>query len=321
MKYVFFDIECACVYKSVAKICAFGYVVTDENFNLLAREDILINPKGKFHLTDRKGGHGLVLPYEYEDFKKYPPFPVEYPKIKALLEDEEHIVLGHATRNDVNYLNLETKRYKLPSFSFCFYDTQFFYMNTQTSYSRQCGLGTMAEELGVEFVPHRAVDDAYATMRVCEALCKREGLGVKELAEKYRITAGKIQNHTIKNLQSAGLKKYLKERNKEKEERAKSHEQFYRYVNKYMHRRKKGGALEDKIFCFARDVEEDVETSIKLLASIFASGGQYTSRPAACNVYIAREEGGARYQNAIDGGASFVPLSAVESALAQMERK
>ena len=75
MKYVFFDIECACVFKSVAKICAFGYVLTDEQFNVLEREDILLNPKGKFHLTDRKGREGLVLPYEYEDFKTYPPSP------------------------------------------------------------------------------------------------------------------------------------------------------------------------------------------------------------------------------------------------------
>ena len=167
MKYVFFDIECACVYKSVAKICAFGYVVTDEAFNVLEREDILLNPKGKFHLTDRKGGEGLVLPYVYEDFKKYPLFPAAYERIRALLEDKEHIVLGHATLNYVNYLNLETRRYKLPSLKFRFYDTQFFYMNVRREFSRQLGLGAMAEELGVEFTPHRAVDDAYATMRVC----------------------------------------------------------------------------------------------------------------------------------------------------------
>lgn len=32
MKYVFFDIECACVYKNVAKICVFGYCVCMNNF-------------------------------------------------------------------------------------------------------------------------------------------------------------------------------------------------------------------------------------------------------------------------------------------------
>ena len=170
MKYLFFDIECACVFKSVAKICAFGYVLTDERFNVLVREDVLLNPKGKFHLTDRKGGEGIVLPYEYEDFKKYPPFPSAYAKIKALLEDKDHIVKGNATKNDEKYLNLETRRYKLPPLRFCYYDTQFFYMNMTGGFSQQCGLGAIASELGVEFTPHRAVDDAYATMRVCEAM-------------------------------------------------------------------------------------------------------------------------------------------------------
>ncbi len=315
MKYVFFDIECACVYRNVAKMCAFGYVVTDEKFNVLAREDILLNPKGKFHLTGRKGGEGLVLPYEYEDFKKYPVFPAEYKRIKALLEDADAIVLGHATMNDVNYLNLETKRYKLPSFRFEFHDTQFFWMNTEHDFSRQVGLGVMAEALAVDFTPHRAVDDAYATMRVCEALCKREGVDVKGLIARYRIRGGKIADYRILKENSAGLKQYLADRAREREEYHRAHEEFYRYVNKYMHRRKKGGALEGKVFCFAKDVETDVPMSVKLVASIFNSGGKYTSHPADCNVYIARSEGGMRYESAMQQGAAFIPLDTLREEL------
>ena len=75
MNLVFFDIECASVHKTTAKICAFGYVVCDEQFNIIKKEDILINPKGGFHLTDRKGEKGLELPYDYSEFKKHPPFP------------------------------------------------------------------------------------------------------------------------------------------------------------------------------------------------------------------------------------------------------
>ncbi|MBR7186068.1 MAG: hypothetical protein IKD43_01010 [Clostridia bacterium] len=317
MKYVFFDIECACVYKNAAKICAFGYVVTDEHFNVLAREDILMNPKGKFHLTGRKGSEGLVLPYEYEDFKKYPPFPVEHKKIRQLLEDKEAIVLGHATVNDVNYLNLETKRYKLPSLKFEFHDTQFFWMNVTGEYTRQVGLGIMAEALGVEFTPHRAVDDAYATMRVCEALCKREGVNVAGLIERYGIRGGMLENYHIRTAGSVGLKQFLADREREREEYHRAHEEFYRYVNKYMHRRKKGGKLEGKIFCFAKDVEIDVPMSVKLVASIFNSGGKYTSHPAACNVYIARDEGGTRFESAIKSGAAFVPLESLKEALKQ----
>ena len=68
MKYLFFDIECSVVSKKAAKICAFGYCLTDEKFHILEKEDLLINPQGGFHLTDRKGTQGLVLPYEYDRF-------------------------------------------------------------------------------------------------------------------------------------------------------------------------------------------------------------------------------------------------------------
>lgn len=315
MNYVFFDIECACVYKSVAKICAFGYVVTDEKFQLLHREDILLNPRGKFHLTDRKGGEGLVLPYEYEDFKKYPTFPSEYERIKELLESADSIVCGHATINDVNYLNLETKRYKLPSFKFDFYDTQFFFMNAEKNFTRQFGLQAMAEELGVEFTPHRAVDDAYATMCVCERLCAREGVDFMGLVQKYGVRAGKINGYKIKNLGSVGLQKYLSERELQREAHMKAHEEFYRFVNKHMHKRKRGGSLEGKVFCFSRDIEDDVEVSRKLLEAIFASGGRYTSHPTECNVYIARDEGGVRGNTAITAGAAFIPLEQLKFAL------
>ena len=315
MKYVFFDIECACVYKTVAKICAFGYVVTDESFREKERREILINPKGKFHLTGRRGGGGLVLPYEYEDFKQDPLFPEIYPRIKALLEAENTLVCGHATRNDVNYLNLETRRYKLPSFRFAFHDTQFLYMNMENAFSRQYGLQTMAESLGVEFTPHRAVDDAYATMRVCEAICRRERTGLNALISRYGVLPGRVADYRIETPHSAQERSYHAMREQEREQRAKTRDAFFRFVNKNMPRRRRGGSLDGKVFCFARELEDGYPDARKLLAEIFACGGTYTSHPAECNVYIGRAREGTRCQNALDAGAAFIPLDALERAL------
>lgn len=315
MKYVFFDIECACVYKSVAKICAFGYVLTDEHFNVLVREDILLNPKGKFHLTDRKGGEGIVLPYEYEDFKKYPPFPSAYAKIKALLEDKEHIVLGHATMNDVKYLNLETRRYKLPPFRFSYYDTQFFYMNMTGGFSQQCGLGAIASELGVEFTPHRAVDDAYATMRVCEAMCAREQTDVTGLAVRYKIRAGRTEEGRTYPAASAGQKAYYAERERKRLEKSKAREKFYRFVNSNMPKRKKGGALEGKVFCFEKEIENNVDVSVKLVAAVFNAGGKYTSHARDCNVFIAGAENSVCSKIAAENGAAVIPIEHFSRAL------
>ena len=52
MRYLFFDIECA---DGNFKICEFGYVITDESFNILTKKNILINPQCRFNLTGRKG--------------------------------------------------------------------------------------------------------------------------------------------------------------------------------------------------------------------------------------------------------------------------
>ena len=73
MKYLFFDIECADGGK--ATICSFGYVIADMDFKIIKREDIIINPEGRFFLTGRAGRPDVELAYPIERFKKAPTFP------------------------------------------------------------------------------------------------------------------------------------------------------------------------------------------------------------------------------------------------------
>ena len=75
-------------------------------------------------------------------------------------------MFGHAAVNDVKYLNLETKRYKLPSFSFRFADTQVLYMAMTETFDRQAGLESLTQIFEIDYTPHCAADDAYATMRI-----------------------------------------------------------------------------------------------------------------------------------------------------------
>ncbi len=302
MKYLFFDIECSVVSKKFAKICAFGYCLTDEQFHILEKEDILINPQGGFHLTDRKGTQGLVLPYEYSSFKKHPTFTQVSDKIYGLLQDKDTLVFGHATQNDVKYLNLESNRFQLPSFVFEFWDTQFLYMNHIGVFSRQFGLGSIAEELGVEFTAHRAVDDAYATMKVAQALCLAEGLPLTALIEKYEITPGKIENYEITPTQSVPCARYKAEQEKKKEAREKLKTEFYRFADREKRRRAKDGKLKNKTVCFSHPLEIELPLSKRLLTAVFAQAGWFTSHAESCDVYVCfEEEGGPRLQSAIDG--------------------
>ena len=309
MKYLFFDIECSVVSKNAAKICAFGYCLTDEQFHILEKRDILINPQGGFHLTDRKGEQGLVLPYKYEDFKKYPTFLQKADEIYALLQDKDTLVCGHASMNDVKYLNLESKRFRLPSFAFSFADTQFLYMNTIGDFSRQFGLGAIADELGVEFTPHRAVDDAYATMKVAQALCAKEGLSLIELLKKYAVSLGKIENYEVTQSDSKGFAEYRVAREKAKEEREKARAQFHIFADRAKRRRAKEGKLQNKTVCFSHAFELQTERAKELLLSAFEQAARLTFRAEECDIYVCLEgEGGNRLKSVQARGARvFTP--------------
>ena len=309
MKYLFFDIECAGVFKNVAKICAFGYCLVDEQFHILEKEDLLINPKGGFHLTDRKGTRGLVLPYEYDKFKNYPTFPEVVDKIRGLLEDKDTLVAGHATMNDVKYLNLETHRFSLPSFTFSFADTQFLYMNKIGDFSRQFGLGTIAQDLCVEFTAHRAVDDAYATMKIAEAMCKEAGLSLPQLLGKYQIVAGKIENYEIEQTTSALHQQHLEAVLKRKEQREQKRAEVHRFIDREKRARNKSGALKGKRFCYSHLLEEQVEEAKTLTKLAFSLGCFYSYRAEECDYYVALDgESGARIKSAIERKARvFTP--------------
>lgn len=297
MSLVFFDIECASVYKTTAKICAFGYVICDEKFRILEKKDLLINPKGKFHLTDGRGEHGLVLPYEYAEFKNYPTFPTVYPKIKALLEDKNNVIFGHSTMNDVKYLDLETLRFKLPPFDFEFSDSQLMYMASVGDFSRQFGLEYITKDLDVEFTPHRAADDAYATMKIVEVLCNRYHTDVRGVEELLRIRKGRICAHNIKKPTSGGYTAYCAARDKAKRERAEKRNKFYIFLSR---KRATGqGALAGKKFNFSRSLEEDLPLSTALIDAIYGKGGKYTQKTEECNVYVcAPDDTGVRTANA-----------------------
>ena len=70
MKYVFFDIECAGVRKTYAKICVFGYVVCDENFNIIEKEDLLVSENiHVYQFVNEEQGKSVV---EELEFRKAP---------------------------------------------------------------------------------------------------------------------------------------------------------------------------------------------------------------------------------------------------------
>ena len=209
MKYLFFDIECANCYNNCAKIFSLGYVITDENFNVLhEKEDVLINPKDRFDWYVAK----KMMAYPREIFADKPPFPEFYEGFKAMFEDPDTMVIGYAVTNDVHFLQDDCKRYGLTPFTYRFYDVQQIYArqpenntakNLEDSLLSWCGIE--AENL------HRSDEDAYNTMLILKAIAAYHGKNLPELLEMYPdcggSTAGFETTYAWKKPEEPGAKK------------------------------------------------------------------------------------------------------------------
>ena len=220
MKYLFFDIECANCYNNCAKIFSLGYVVTDENFNILhEKEDILINPRDRFDWYVAK----KMMAYPRSIFGDKPPFPDFYPQFKEMFEDPDTMVIGYAVTNDVHFLHDDCRRYGLPSLAYRFYDVQQIYArqpenntakNLEDSLLAWCGIE--AENL------HRSDEDAYNTMLILKAIAAYHGTNLPGILEKYPDCGGETRDFQIdyawKKPESEKKKRHRSKKKKKTEE-------------------------------------------------------------------------------------------------------
>ena len=119
MKYLAFDIEAANGFNP-ASICSVGIVIADENFEILRKENLWINPRSKYNLNGTRPNVGIDLHLDKKLLEKSPDFKGRYDEIKSLLTAPDTIVLGHAVDSDVRMLNAATKKYNLPCINFKF---------------------------------------------------------------------------------------------------------------------------------------------------------------------------------------------------------
>ena len=192
-EYLFFDTECANCYEGKGKICSFGYVLTDGDFNVLEKDDILINPAAPFDVKGFKM-RGLTLAYPFDEFRRHKRFPDYYDKIRALLSAPGRVIVGHNTRSDASYLFAETERYNLPAINFAYLDTQEL---VSAKYDRKSNLhldeifrDLVGTEDGIHC--HSSVDDAYMTMCVARAVAKGDGRDLEAEAQAVPQARGEI---------------------------------------------------------------------------------------------------------------------------------
>ena len=200
MNYLFFDIECANCDSGNGKICSFGYVLTDESFNIKEYQDLIINPKAKFKLRGYGNKSYIQLAYSEETFLASPPFAYYYEKIKQLLNMEDTLIFGYAPENDASFLRSEFERFNLTEIDFKFHDVQrLFKATVETENNNLCSLSAACEMLEIDtaFITHKSCDDAFATMLVLKELSTRTGKDVATLVAENKKICGQLKNGEI----------------------------------------------------------------------------------------------------------------------------
>lgn len=204
MNYLFFDIECA----DGQRMCSFGYVLVDEKFNILSKEDILINPKCQFRLGRNKFDPNIELAYPESEFKKHKVFPCYYDKIKDLIQNKDTVSCGHSVQSDMGFIRFACNRYSMDLIEYKAFDTQRAFALSREPH-RNRALHTIIEELDIDIShlhEHKSCDDAELTMLVAKKLCETENCSFSELMEKYNSAFFELKKGEEKN--DAATKKF-----------------------------------------------------------------------------------------------------------------
>ena len=276
MKYLAFDIEAANGYQ-LSSVCSIGVVIADEDFNVVSRENIWINPKTKYNLNGTRANVGIDLELDKALLDSSPDFSKVYHKIRNLLTDNQYVVLGHAVDSDVRMLNAACARYHLPSINFEFICSQLLYKLYRDEKDVK-GLGKIANELGITFHQHNSEEDAYVSLLTLKYLVEDSGLSVEELLAKFHVRKGSNNNFELSRPVSL-----LGQVSKKKHTQI-AIEKIKEYVSTV---KKTSSDYKDLAFCLARSLElSDSDELYAVVAAIVSRGGRYATKLFKGNYYV-----------------------------------
>lgn len=282
MKILFFDLEFASS-KNGCKICEFGYVITNENLEIIEKNNLIINPNLANNEWDwrvlRK-----ILTRSKQEYEERLTFKYYYPKIKEIIYGCDYI-LGHSLFNDVKALNDDCLRNGKESLNFDFYDVKLFYQEYANT-KREISVNNILKELNIEGQAgeHDAEVDAYNTMLEFKEIINKLGVSFTEMLELCPSAKDRTENFKILSLQ---------EKNNNIEKNNKKTKNFLKLLKNLAQNypeRENWQAI-----CFSDTIfEEDIESQLKLIKAVFDSGYNYTQKVSLCSYFVVGEKEGKR---------------------------
>ena len=289
MKYLFFDIECC----DGAHICEFGYVLTNDKFEILDRDFFLINPEKEFNLTGRKDQRDLQLHFSEEEYYNSPLFTEYYERIKNLIEAKDQLVIGHAVSNDAGFLRTACRVYRRFPINFEFYDSQRMYSEFFND-KKSVALEKAGEKLHLEKVNylHKSDDDAFLTMTLVRSMCELMELPLEQFVLLCSTAKGESKGNKIHYF-SEDFNEIVKAL--ATSERWVSNSKKEKCIKKFAEQAKAQSSvvkseLTGKKICFSLVFEkEKTILCLKLIQLIVNHGGKYNTKVSENQYYVKDE--------------------------------
>ncbi|MBO5338721.1 MAG: hypothetical protein J6A96_03380 [Clostridia bacterium] len=303
MKYLSFDIECC----DGTHMCEFGYVIIDEQFNVIDRAYFTINPCHKFNLTGRNGESDIKLAFKDEVYFNSPKFDYYYDTIKRILTTPDCQIIGFSLSNDTTFLATAYALYEKEPIRFTYYDFQKLYQGYTKSKNRTSVQG-FVEDLKIDDIRlHKSDDDAWAVIKALQVIGEKENLTLPETIEmlkkcskNYRAERAKERNYDlIEKINNGNLKaqnEFLKS--------------FIQRLS--VSEKKKDEVFFGKTVCISSHFQKKrFNEFLAIIERIYFFGATYTGKASVCDIFI-------EYQ---DGEDEEVRLSAAKQAIEHNERQ
>lgn len=206
MKYLFFDLEYATSRGGVCKICEFGYVVTNEHFEIVKKGNFIIDPYINRCDWDWRVVK-KILTRKVSVYEKQPRFDEYYSNIKDLINSADY-VLGHSLDGDAKALNDDCQRYELNSINFDFYDIKKFYMEYVNT-KEEISVNNIMKSFNIQGDEraHDAEADAYNTMLDLKAMLDSLELSLDDLITLCPKAKDRNEDFVVSSLEAARIRR------------------------------------------------------------------------------------------------------------------
>ena len=183
------------------KICEFGYVLTNESFEVLKRGNFIIDPNIYKCDWDWRVVR-TILTRKVREYESSPRFDEYYDDIYELITKSDY-VFGHSLDGDAKALNQECQRYDLASIDFDFYDIKRFYREYDNA-KRDVSVVEILDKLGIkgEEKTHDAETDSYNTMLELKAMLEALELSLEDLISLCPSAKNTNQDYLVESIEA-----------------------------------------------------------------------------------------------------------------------